>query len=119
MQPSLFDPSGSNVVVEAALWVQRLLLGSLATSIAVIAVAWLGFMMLQGSVSIRRGGQLLAGCFILFGSAAIAQGLSGLAQREDAAFERSTPISSTSVPPPPTTELAPYDPYAGASVPIR
>ncbi|WP_420606751.1 TrbC/VirB2 family protein [Novosphingopyxis sp.] len=119
MEPSLFDPSRNSAIVEAALWVQRLLLGSLATSIAVIAVAWLGFMMLQGSVSIRRGAQLIAGCFILFGSAAIAQGLSGLAGREGAAFEQLAPISATSVPSSPTTELAPYDPYAGASVPVR
>ncbi len=119
MPQSLFDPSSSNAIVEAALWVQRLLLGSLATSIAVIAVASLGFMMLQGSVSIRRGAQLIAGCFILFGSAAIAQGLSGMAQQEDAAFERYDSGPPLYASPSPATELAPYDPYAGASVPLR
>lgn len=118
MQPNLFDPSGRDAVAEAALWVQQLLLGPLATSIAVIAVAWLGFMMLQGSVSIRRGGQLIAGCFILFGSAAIAQGLSGLAARDGAGFDRYT-ANSPPARPLPKTELAPYDPYAGASVPVR
>ena len=119
MQPSLFDPSGSNAVVEAALWVQRLLLGSLATSIAVIAVAWLGFMMLQGSVSIRRGTQLLAGCFILFGSASIAQGLAGLAQREGGREAIAADYRPAATASPQATELAPYDPYAGASVPVR
>ncbi|WP_420607455.1 TrbC/VirB2 family protein [Novosphingopyxis sp.] len=119
MQPSLFDPSGSNAVVEAALWVQRLLLGSLATSIAVIAVAWLGFMMLQGSVSIRRGTQLLAGCFILFGAASIAQGLAGLAQREGGREAIAADYRPAATVSPQATELAPYDPYAGASVPVR
>ena len=119
MRPSLFDPSGSSPIVEAAAWLQGVLLGSLATTIAIVAVAWLGFAMLQGSVSIRRGTQLLAGCFILFGAASIAQGLAGLAQREGGREAIAADYRPAATASPQATELAPYDPYAGASVPVR
>ena len=118
MRSSLFDPSGHSALAAAAGWVQNLLLGPFATVIAVIAVAWFGFMMLQGSISIRRGGRLILGCFILFGSAAIAQGLTGLARTSGDTSARYT-VPVPVAPPAPQTELAPYDPYAGASVPRR
>ena len=46
----------------------------MATSIAVIAVASIGLLMLSGRVRMRRGATVILGCFILFGVATIAQG---------------------------------------------
>lgn len=67
--------NSDNVFLAAVQWLQDLLLGPLATSLAVIAVAALGLMMLSGRINIRRGGGVILGCFILFGAANIAQGL--------------------------------------------
>jgi type IV secretory pathway VirB2 component (pilin) len=40
------DPQGSGVVVGAVAWLQGTLLGTVATTVAVIAIAAVGFMML-------------------------------------------------------------------------
>ncbi|NWE54557.1 TrbC/VirB2 family protein, partial [Brevundimonas sp. P7753] len=57
-----------NVFLEGTQWVQELLLGPVATSIAVIAVAAIGLLMLSGRMNIRRSATVLVGCFILFGA---------------------------------------------------
>lgn len=65
--------------LQASQWVFSLLMGPLATSIAVIAVASTGFLMLSGRINVRRGATVVVGCFILFGVASSASGLRGLA----------------------------------------
>lgn len=67
-----------NVFLAGTQWVQELLLGPVATSIAVIAVASLGLLMLSGRMNIWRAATVLVGCFILFGAASIAKGLHGV-----------------------------------------
>jgi type IV secretion system protein VirB2 len=82
-QPALaqgLDPAGSGVILGAVNWVQGTLLGTLATSVAVIAVAACGFMMLTGRMNWRHGGMVILGCFILFGAAAIVGGIRSAAQ---------------------------------------
>jgi type IV secretion system protein VirB2 len=74
------DPAGSNAILGAVNWVQGTLLGAVATSVAVIAVAGVGFMMLTGRMDWRRGGMVILGCFILFGAAAIVAGIRTAAQ---------------------------------------
>jgi type IV secretion system protein VirB2 len=74
------DPAGSNVILGAVNWVQGTLLGAVATSVAVIAVAGCGFMMLTGRMNWRHGGMVILGCFILFGAAAIVGGIREAAQ---------------------------------------
>jgi type IV secretory pathway VirB2 component (pilin) len=69
------DPQGSGPILAALTWVQGTLLGNVATSVAVIAVAMVGFMMLTGRLNWRLGATVIAGCFILFGSAAIVSGI--------------------------------------------
>lgn len=78
-QDSLGDPAGSGVVVSAVRWLQGTLLGTVATVIAVIAVATVGFLMLTGRINWRHGATVIVGCFILFGAASIVAGIQSTA----------------------------------------
>lgn len=69
------DPQGSGVLVGAVTWMQDTLLGTVATTVAVIAVAMVGFMMLTGRMNWRYGAVVILGCFILFGAASIVGGI--------------------------------------------
>jgi type IV secretion system protein VirB2 len=69
------DPQGSGVLVNAVTWMQDTLLGTIATTVAVIAVATVGFMMLTGRMNWRYGAVVILGCFILFGAASIVAGI--------------------------------------------
>ena len=100
----------------AAQWTEQLLVGPLGTSLAVIAVAWFGFGLLAGRFSLRRGGLLVLGCFVLFGAPSIARGLIGLVY--SGGQTAALPPQKIAVPPPPVAvSPPPFDPYAGASVP--
>ena len=70
------NPAGSGPIVSALLWMQGTLLGNVATAVAVIAVAMVGFMMLTGRMNWRFGATVIIGCFILFGAGAIVSGRS-------------------------------------------
>ena len=74
-QASYVDPAGSGAVVSAISWVQGTMLGTVATTAAVIAVATVGFMMLTGRINWRYGATVVLGCFILFGATSIAAGI--------------------------------------------
>ena len=69
------DPAGSSAIVAAVNWLQGTLLGTVATVVAVIAVAAVGFMMLTGRINWRYGAAVILGCFILFGAASIVAGI--------------------------------------------
>lgn len=71
----LSDPQGSGPIVSAVQWLQGTLLGTVATVVAVIAVACVGFMMLTGRMNWRYGGVVILGCFILFGAVSIVAGI--------------------------------------------
>lgn len=73
------DPAGSSPLLAALEWIQGTLLGNIATSAAVIAVALVGFMMLTGRIEWRRGLTVVIGCFIIFGAVAIVAGIRTLA----------------------------------------
>ena len=73
------NPAGSGPINAALGWVEGTLLGSLATTAAVIAVAVVGLMMLTGRVDWRRGLTVILGAFILFGAATIVAGIRGAA----------------------------------------
>ncbi len=73
------DPQGSGPIVSALGWLQGTLLGSVATAVAVMAVAAVGFMMLTGRMNWRFGATVIIGCFILFGSVSIVAGIQGAA----------------------------------------
>ena len=78
-QTAYADPAGSGVIVGAVHWVQGTLLGTVATVVAVIAVAVVGFMMLTGRLNWRYGATVILGCFILFGATTIVAGIQGAA----------------------------------------
>lgn len=101
---------------DAVSWLRSALLGTVATTVAVLAIAAIGLLMLNGRVPARRAPAIVLGCFILFSAGTIADALVGGGRGQ----------SPDPAPPPPqqsyTPAIArpvPYDPYAGASVPNR
>jgi type IV secretion system protein VirB2 len=110
---SLTEPYGPSALSGAGNWFEGALLGSVAISIAVIAVAVAGLLLLSGRLDLRRGASVVVGASILFGAAQIAAGLTGLNSAPTAV---ATPVinpvraASRTLPP-----AKPYDPYAGAS----
>ena len=74
------DPQGSGPIVAALSWLQGTLLGNVATAVAVMAVAAVGFLMLTGRMNWRFGATVIIGCFILFGAASIVGGIQAASQ---------------------------------------
>ena len=74
-QTAVADPQGSGPIVNALNWMQGTLLGNVATTAAVIAVAVVGMMMLTGRMNWRFGSTVIIGCFVLFGATAIVSGI--------------------------------------------
>ncbi|THD38420.1 MAG: hypothetical protein E7773_00730 [Sphingomonas sp.] len=113
---SLADPDGSSALVAAVTWLQGTLLGTVATTVAVVAVAAVGFLMLGGRMDWRRGATVIVGCFVLFGATSIVAGLQGgVGDGIEAPTIPISAIAPSTVRPSPTPTAA-YDPYAGASV---
>lgn len=119
MNPELGSPS---VFAAAVQWLSSTLLGTVATTAAVIAVASIGFLLMSGRVDVRRATQVIFGCFILFGASTIAAGIVKAMNGEGA------PPEMAEAPPPPVypdagaqnrLQAVPYDPYAGAALPTR
>ena len=110
---SLFDPPGTSPLAEAMRWITDTLFGTVAVSLCVIAVAVLGLMMLTGRLPVRRGLEVVLGCFVLLGAPVIAGAFIGGVQGEVAPLPLPPPTA-----PPARAELPPadYDPYAGASL---
>ncbi|MCI4590583.1 TrbC/VirB2 family protein [Sphingobium sp. BYY-5] len=73
------DPAGSGPILNAVRWIEGTLLGTIATVVAVIAVASVGFLMLTGRINWRYGATVILGCFILFGAASIVAGIQSTA----------------------------------------
>jgi type IV secretory pathway VirB2 component (pilin) len=69
------DPAGSGPILAAMQWIEGTLLGNIATTAAVIAVAVVGLLMLTGRIDWRRGIAVVLGAFIIFGAAAIVAGM--------------------------------------------
>lgn len=113
--------SESSALLAAARWLEVLVQGPAATTLAVLAIAATGLMMLTGRLPARRGLVVTLGCFVLFGAPALARGVMGAATTvadaepvavpQPAAF--TAPVFS---PPPPPAPPAAADPYAGASI---
>lgn len=79
MAQQAVDPQGSGPVVAALAWLQGTLLGTVATTVAVMAVAAIGFMMLTGRMNWRFGVTVIIGVFILFGATTIVAGIQAAA----------------------------------------
>lgn len=68
-------PAGASPILGAVTWMQDTLLGEVASGVAVIAIAIVGFMMLSGRLNWRYGATVIVGCFVLFGAATIVGGI--------------------------------------------
>jgi len=79
MAQAAADPRGSVPIVAALAWMEGTLLGNVATAVAVMAVAAVGFMMLTGRMNWRFGATVIVGCFVLFGAASIVSGIQSAA----------------------------------------
>lgn len=75
----MVDPAGSGPIIGALNWLQGTLLGTVATTVAVIAVAAVGFMMLTGRMNWRFGATVIIGLFIVFGAVSIVAGIQSVA----------------------------------------
>lgn len=114
MNFALATTGSDSTFIGAIGWINGLLLGNLAVGLCVLAVGYLGLMMLLGRTPVRQGMRVLLGCFILLGAPVIAASLSGAWQ--SAAPEAPDPM--VVMPPEARAPLPPadYDPYAGASL---
>ena len=81
-QAVTLDPAGSGAITGALGWIQGTLLGSVATAVAVIAVASVGLLMLTGRMNWRFGATVVVGLFILFGASAIVGGIRTVATQQ-------------------------------------
>lgn len=116
MRPLPLHITDAGPIAGASQWVEATLYGSLGTVLAVLAVAFFGAEMLTGRISMRRGGQLVLGCFIFFAAPTLARALDNLAKGTGSQIVVDPP--NEVIAPPPVPKQAPrYDPYAGASVP--
>ena len=111
----------ANAIASALLWVQSVLLGSVAGVLAVLAIAAVGLLMLTGRIDGRRAATVVAGCFIIFGASTIATGILGTFSGQPAGYAVQ---AETNVPYyPPSTAASggqsAYDPYAGAALAPR
>ncbi len=113
--PSLFDAPASAPLSTAAGWITDTLLGNLAVALCVVAVAFVGLLMISGRLAIRDAVRVTIGCFVLLGAPMIAGGLQGLANEVAVAAPQSQPTPITPVEAAPRTPST-YDPYAGASL---
>jgi len=68
---------GGDPITNALSWMQSILLGPIATSLAVMAVAGVGFMMLTGRMNWRYGGTVIIGVFVIFGAPRLVASISG------------------------------------------
>lgn len=114
---SLSVPDGVHPLVAAMQWLQATMLGTVATIIAVIAVAGVGALMLTGRLDGRRGATVVFGCFVLFGAANIAAGIRGSLNGEELVYHPlpPPPVPATVVPPLRPKPPPSFDPYAGAA----
>lgn len=113
---------GQGALGQAVSWVEGILSGTLGTSIAVLGIAGVGFAMLNGRISARCGVRAVLGCFVLFGASAIAHALTEFSGSRAIVPEIPSPKLQQEATIPtqlPASNANPFDPYAGASVPMR
>jgi type IV secretion system protein VirB2 len=116
VQQSLFEAGGGTPMVESARWIEGVMLGEIALGVCVIAVAFIGALMLTGRLPLREGARVVVGCFVLLGAPVIAAGFveGGSELIETRALPLPVVIQIENL----RTDLQPanFDPYAGASL---
>lgn len=77
VQQSLFAANDGTTMVKSAHWIESLMLGDIALGLCVIAVAFVGALLLAGQSPLREGARTLVGCFVLLAAPTIAAGFAG------------------------------------------
>lgn len=113
LRGSLFDNDPSSPLTTGTGWIVQLLTGTLATTLCVIAIALLGYLMLIGRFRVIGGFRVVLGCFIVLGSAQIAAAINDISRSN----ARSSSIQETTILERPVMDLPPseYSPYANPS----
>ncbi|WP_153039476.1 MULTISPECIES: TrbC/VirB2 family protein [Sphingobium] len=107
-------PSG---VLGAVNWIESLLLGPAAYLISTLAIAAIGYALLDGRLAWKRAVTAIVGCFLIFGAPIIA---SGLMPSENSSMPYAERLGAEDmVAPPPPRPAEHYDPYAGPALPER
>ena len=78
-QRDLFQPSPAKPVESSLGWIETVLFGQIAVTLCVLAVAFIGLLMLTGRMPVKRGMMVVIGCFVLLGAPIIAAGVMGAA----------------------------------------
>lgn len=112
---SLFETNGVSPLGDAAAWLTGTMLGSVAVTLCVLAVAFVGLLMLTGRVAFREGFRVVLGCFILLGAPIIASAFLAVAQPTARVIEV-PPVAIEAESPRGELPPANFDPYAGASL---
>lgn len=110
---SLINPDAAPIATSLQ-WIGAVVFDQIAVGLCVLAVAFVGYRMLIGRISLRTGLRVVLGCSVLLGAPVIAT--SFMASLND------RPAAIAAVPDAPESsprgelERAEYDPYAGASL---
>ena len=75
--PSLFDPAGRSVFGAAMEWMTGTLLGNVAVSLCVLAVAFVGLMIVDGALALDLGDEILKAAAVTHGGAVVHEGVRG------------------------------------------
>ncbi len=114
---SLLDPPYGSSLQSSVDWITGTLIGDIAISVSIVGVAIVGFIMLTGRLPLRRGVQVIIGCFVLLGAPAIAAAFTGFWHGNASELARQSHRTDPDLAAP-REDLPPaqYDPYAGASL---
>lgn len=116
VQQSLFEAGGVTPMAESARWIEGVMLGEIALGVCVIAVAFIGALMLTGRLPLREGMRIVVGCFVLLSAPVIAAGFFGDGSGVVGPSSLSPPVSVQIDSPRPELPPTNFDPYAGASL---
>ena len=114
----MIAPTDASAITAATGWIEAVLTGPVATALATLAIAGVGFGLLAGRIAVRRAVQVVLGCFILFGAPVLVQELTAALRGNSVAvpdMANGPPVS----PPPAPRQPPGGDPYAGAAVPME
>ena len=75
MAGSLFDAPAAAVLPAAVDWLTGTLFGTVAITLCVLAVAFVGLVLMSGRMAIRDALRVAIACFVLLGAGSIAGGL--------------------------------------------
>jgi type IV secretory pathway VirB2 component (pilin) len=105
---SLFDAPAGPVLPSAAEWVTGTLFGDVAAGLCVLAVAFVGLMLMSGRLAARDGLRVVIGCFVLLGAPLIAAGLRSTAEEATMARSAGQPAIETYSRPAPVSPPGSY-----------